>query len=215
MSQITVAFKTDPKVLRQLVPPPLTPNKDSLMFAQVVDFLCSGVGRYYEAHISTHATYDRRFVNFSIYMILDSDVAMGAGREIWGYPKKLGRLTLDTTDDVVRATVERGGFTVIDASMRMQSMMPAEDLGGTTEWVTRKFIPNVALGAPPDVDQLTTTTLTNMQIGDVHCGPATLVFGESPSDRVADIPIKSIEGGYFFESSCALEHGQVLHDYLR
>ena len=58
MSQITVAFKTDPKVLRQLVPPPLTPNKDSLMFAQVVDFLCSGVGRYYEAHISTHATYD-------------------------------------------------------------------------------------------------------------------------------------------------------------
>ena len=62
---------------------------------------------------------------------------------------------------------------------------------------------------------MTTTTLTNMQIRDVHCGPATLVFGESPSDRLADIWIKSIKGGYFFESSCTLEHSQVLHDYLR
>ncbi len=39
------------------------------------------------------------------------------GAKSGGYPKKLGRLTLDTTDDVVRATVEHGGITVIDAAI--------------------------------------------------------------------------------------------------
>ena len=214
VSQLMVAFETDAAVLRQLVPKPLTPNKDNLVFASVADFLCSGFGRYLEAHIFTHATYKRRLVNFSLYLVLDNDVAICGGREIWGFPKKLGRLTLDSTDDVVRGTVERGGITLVDASMRMKSMMSADDLGGTAEWVARKFVPNVKLGAPPDVDQLTTTTLTNMQVGDVHCGPGALTFAPSPADHLAEIPIKQVTGGFFFESAFDLEDGEVLHDYL-
>jgi acetoacetate decarboxylase len=70
--QMTVEFQTDPRVLRKLVPAPLTPNKDAKVFVSSAEFLSSGFGRYLEAHIFTHATFKRPLVNFRLYLELDS-----------------------------------------------------------------------------------------------------------------------------------------------
>ncbi|MGR8921157.1 MAG: acetoacetate decarboxylase family protein [Gammaproteobacteria bacterium] len=212
--QLVVEFRTDPRVLRKLVPAPLTPNKDALMYVSSADFLCSGFGRYLEAHVFTTATYKRRSVNFSLYLVLDNDVAICAGREIWGFPKKYGRLTLDMTDDVVNTTVERGGRLLIDAAVHLDRLSSAEEMGGTPDWVARRLIPNVSLSAPPDVDQLTLTTLENVVVHDVYKGAATLDFGSSPADRLSAIPINEVTGGYYLESQFTLGDGSVLHDYL-
>jgi acetoacetate decarboxylase len=212
--QMTVVFRTDPDVLRELVPSPLIPNEDATMFASSSEFLCTAFGRYREAHILTHATFEGRLVNFSIYLILDSDVATGAGREIWGFPKKIGRLSLDMKDDVVSTTVERGGCTIIRAAVHLAELGTEQDLGGTPEWITRRFIPNVSLSAPPDIDQLTSTTLTNVVTNDVYKGAATLAFGSSPADRLEEIPILEVTGGFYFDYRFTLNDGKVVHDYL-
>ena len=212
--QMTVAFQTDPRVLRDLVPEPLVPNEDATMFLSSSEFLSSGFGRYFEAHLNTHATFEGRLVNFSVYLVLDSDVAIGAGREIWGFPKKLGRLTLDMKDDVVSTTVERGGCTIIEAAVHLAEFGSEEDLGGTPEWIAHRFIPNVSNSAPPDIDQLTSTTLTNVVTHDVYKGAATLAFGSSPADRLEVIPINEVTGGFYFEYQFTLGDGEVVHDYL-
>jgi len=213
-AMLLVQFQTDPRALRRLVPPPLTPNKDAHMFVSVADFMCSGFGRYYEAHIFTHATFKRRPVNYSIYLILDNDVAIGGGREIWGFPKKLGRLAINMKDDVVSATVERGGITLIESAVHLSEFGTPEELSGSAEWITHKLVPSVSLEAPPEVDQLTSTTLTNADVREVHKGPATLKFGASPADRVAEIPIKKVLGGYYYRTDFTLGDGKVAHDYL-
>ena len=94
-STAVVQFETDAQTLRNLVPEPLKPNKDNFMFVSVTDFMSSGFGRYLEAHIFTHATFQNRVVNYSIYLILDNDVAICGGREIWGFPKKLFKRRMD------------------------------------------------------------------------------------------------------------------------
>jgi acetoacetate decarboxylase len=212
--QMTVAFRTDPAVLRELVPPPLIPNEEATMFVSSSEFLCTAFGRYREAHVLTHATFEGRLVNFSLYLILDSDVAAGAGREIWGFAKKIGRLSLDMKDDVVSTRVERGGCTIIEAAVHLAELGTEEDLGGTPEWITRRFIPNVSLSAPPDIDQLTSTTLTNVVTNDVYKGAATLTFGSSPADRLEEIPIREMIGGFYFDYQFTLNDGEVVHDYL-
>ncbi|MEQ8495490.1 MAG: acetoacetate decarboxylase family protein [Gammaproteobacteria bacterium] len=214
VGMLLVEFETEQALLRELVPKPLTPNRDGTMFLSVAEFLCSGFGHYYEMHLFTHATYQRRLVNFSLYLILDNDVAICGGREIWGFPKKLGRLTMDMTDDVVSATVERGGIQVVDCAMRMATMIEPEALGGTAEWVARKFVPNVKQGARPDVDQLTSTTLTDIEVAEVHKGPGTLSFAASPADRLHEVPVVRVRDGYYYESRFTLGDGIVLHDYL-
>ncbi|MCP5042461.1 MAG: acetoacetate decarboxylase family protein [bacterium] len=212
--QMTVAFQTDPDVLRELVPAPLVPNEDATIMVSSAEFLSSGFGRYLEAHVFTHATLEGRLVNFSLYLVLDSDVAIGAGREIWGFPKKFGRLTLDMKDDVVSTTVERGGCRLIDAAVQLAELGTEEDLGGTPEWIAHRFIPNVSLSAPPDIDQLTSTTLTNVVTNDVYKGAATLAFGSSPADRLEVIPINEVTGGFYFEYRFTLGDGEVVHDFL-
>jgi len=212
--QMTIEFRTDPALLRELVPPPLTPNEEAKMLVSSSEFMCSAFGRYREAHILSHATFEGRLVNFSIYLILDSDVATGAGREIWGFAKKMGRLSLDMKDDVVSTTVERGGCTLISAAVQLAELGTEEDLGGTPEWITRRFIPNVSLAAPPDIDQLTSTTLTNLVTHDVYKGPATVSFGSSPADRLEEIPILEVTGGFYFDYQFTLNDGKVVHDYL-
>lgn len=211
---LLVSFETNASVLRSLVPKPLTPNKDNIMFVSIADFMCSGFGRYYEAHIFTHATYQRRTVNYSIYLILDNDVAICGGREIWGFPKKLGRLTMSLKDDVASGTVERGGMKLIDVAMRMSEFGTPEELEGTAEWVAHKIIPSVSMDAPPEVDQLTSTTLTDIEVREVHKGAASLQFGSSPSDPFDAIPVNRVLGGYYFRSDLTLGDGQVLHNYL-
>ncbi len=212
--QMTIAFRTDPAVLRELVPAPLVPNEEAMMFLSSADFLSTGFGRYKEAHLLTHAMFEGRLVNFSLYLVLDSDVAIGAGREIWGFAKKLGRLSLDMKDDVVSTSVERGGCTIINAAVHLAELGTEEDLGGTPEWITRRIIPNVSASAPPDIDQLTSTTLTNVVTHDVYMGAATLSFGSSPADRLEVIPINEVTGGFYFEYQFTLNDGEVVHDYL-
>ncbi len=213
-TMLLVQFQTDAKTLRRLVPAPLTPNRDQNMFVSIGDFMCSGIGRYHEAHIFTHASYKRRLVNYSLYLILDNDVAIGAGREIWGFPKKLGRLSMTLRDDVVSATVERGGRNLIDVAMQLSAFAVPGELSGTAEWVTRKRVPSVSANAPPEVDQLTSTKLTNTALREVHKGPASLKFGESPSDRIAEIPVKKVVGGFYYRTDFTLDDGEVLHNYL-
>lgn len=213
-TMLLVQFQTDPKTLRHLVPDPLTPNKDNNMFVSVGDFLCSGIGRYYEAHIFTHATFKRRLVNYSVYLVLDNNVALSAGREIWGFPKKLGRLSMTLRDDVVSATVERGGRNLIDVAMQLSEFAVPGELSGTPEWVTRKFVPSVSPDAPPDVDQLTSTRLTNTALREVYKGPASLSFGTSPADRVAEIAVKKVIGGFYYRTDFTLGDGEMLHNFI-
>ena len=212
-AMLLVQFQTNPKILRSLGPNPLMPNKDNNLFVSVGDFLCSGVGRYYEAHLFTHAMFKRRRVNYSIYLILDSDVASGAGREIWGFPKKLGQLAMEIQNDVVNASVERGGRKLIEVAMQLAEFAVPGELSGTPEWVTRKLVPSVSLNAPPEIDQLTSSKLTNTALREVHKGPATLSFGASPADRLAEIAIKKVVGGFYYRTDFTLGDGAVVHNY--
>jgi acetoacetate decarboxylase len=117
-------------------------------------------------------------------------------------------------DDVVSTSVERGGRTIIDAAVHLAELGREEDLGGTPEWIAHRIIPNVSLSAPPDIDQLTSTTLTNIVTHDVYKGAATLAFGSSPADRLELIPIREVTGGFYFENQFTLGDGEVVHDYL-
>ena len=212
--QLLIIFRTDPKVLRKLVPAPLSADKDGTLFVAISEFFVSGFGHYHEINMSALATFERRPVNYGLYLILDNDIATAGGREIWGFPKKMGRVELETRDGVMRGTVERGGIQLVEAAVQLKEFGTPEELAGSYEYVSRKLIPSVSNRAPPEVFQLTSTTLTKVVIREVHKGPATLRFGLSPADRFADIPIEEIIGGYYFRTDFTLEDGEVIHDYL-
>jgi acetoacetate decarboxylase len=213
--QLLVMFRTEPRVLKRLIPAPLQPDAQGRMFVTVSHFFTSGFGHYYEAGVVGLAQFERRPVNYSLYLLLDNDIAIAGGREIWGFPKKLGRVALDERDGVLRGTTERGGITLLDCALQLaQFGSPDEITSGSPEYVCRKLLPSVVAHAPPEVFQLTSTTLTNIVVREVNKGPATLAFATSPADRIVDIPIVEVMGGYYFRTDFTLGDGTIIHDYL-
>lgn len=58
----------------------------------------------------------RRHAVFSPWMIVDDDVALVAGRELLGYPKKIGAIEFDITGDRIEATASRRGTSLVRMS---------------------------------------------------------------------------------------------------
>jgi acetoacetate decarboxylase len=77
-----------------------------------------------------------------------------------------------------------------------------------------KLIPSVKRGAKPDVAQLTSTALGNVNIKQAFEGKATLEFGMSPVDPLHKIPIENVLGGNYINLDFTLTYGDIIHDYL-
>ncbi len=210
-----VPFKSDPRAIAHLLPKPLVPDPQGAMFVTTSRFFTAGFGHYNETLIGAIAKYRGRTVNHALYLILDNDIAIAAGREIWGFPKKLGRVSLSDRDGVISAAVERGGQSLIRAAMEVGPLVSASELAGSAEYTNLKLVPSVREGGAPEVMQLTSTTLTNVVIKQVYKGRATLSFGASPVDRFSDIPVREVLAAYYYNADFTLGHGEVLHDYLK
>ena len=212
--QMMIEFKSDPKVVANYVPKPLVPDPQGAMFVTISRFFTAGFGSYHEILLAALAKFKGRPVNFALSLVLDNDIAICGGREIWGFPKKYGRVTLAEQDGVMLGTVERGGLPLVRAALEVGPLCPPGALTGSPEYVCLKMVPSVRNGAPPEVMQLASTTLQNIKIKDTYKGRATLEFFASPVDRFCDIPIKEVRGGFLYSADLTLEDGEVIHNYL-
>ncbi len=209
-----IRFRTDPKVLANYVPKPLVADPQGTMFVTISRFFTAGFGTYHEILLAAHAKFKGRAVNFPLSLVLDNDIAICGGREIWGFPKKYGRVTLQDRDGVMVGTAERGGLPLVRGAMEIGPLCQAEEMGGSVEYIQLKMVPSVKNGAPPEVMQLASTTLQNVNVKQVYKGAATLEFFPSPVDRFCDIPIKSVLGGFLYTADLTLGDGEVVHNYL-
>ena len=110
---MAVMFKTNPEVLETLIPRPLVPNPNHVMFVLIERLFATGVGHYNEFILGAPAMFRNEPVNYCVFLVVDTDVSMTVGREIWGFPKILGRPQLEEKNGIVNGTVERNGVTLV------------------------------------------------------------------------------------------------------
>jgi acetoacetate decarboxylase len=210
---MVIMFQTTPEALRDLVPKPLVPNPQNIMLFINSRLFASGLGQYNETILGAPVAFEGKPGNYCVYLLLDHDIPIAAGREIWGFPKKLGQIKMEEKDGVLTTTVERAGITLVRAAMELSQLVKPE--AGNPPLFNLKLIPSVKKDAPPDVMQLTSTTLENLKVYRVYTGKATLEFGTSPADPFHKIPIKGVLGGSYTNWDFTLTYGEVIHDYLK
>ena len=109
-SILLCVYRTKEDILKQIIPQPLKPAEGNLVYAWINDFgTCFGLGPYREAIISVPAEFQGALGNYMVYLYLDRDTPIAAGREIWGFPKKMGRFSFSKEEEVESRAVERGG----------------------------------------------------------------------------------------------------------
>ena len=212
---INVLFKTTPETLQALVPAPLVPNPDSVLFIYFAQFnvVVPKQYRYLEMGIGVPASFTDHAGQYAVYLYLDKTGAIVPGREIYGWPKKDAEISFIEEQDSLTAQVIRDGIVLSEATLHSLDRVDPIPQQPGAPWFNLKLIPSVKKNAPPDVMQLT-STLIESEMQEMYTGSATLKLGSSGSDPLGDIPILAVLEGRFTVDDVTLGYGDVIYDYL-
>ena len=190
-------YLTDPASAARMVPaqadliePPEAPGKAvaGLVFAR---YPTSTLGPYLEVVQFLACLYQGKSVQFATHLYVTSDVAMAAGREMGGYPKKIAKIDIDgDPDSSFSATLERPiGETLVSASLStLNDPEPVSESESILNYLTLRIIPSPTRDAPPSLAQL---ILSDWQIlgGQKQVGVGSLTIpGRSDLDPLHFAP---------------------------
>ena len=104
----------DPRAARRWVPSPLKlaePATASVFTGWFPDNTFGSV--YHEAGVFLHVEHRGKRAIFSPWMIVDDDVALILGRELLGYPKKMGTVDFGIDGDRIHGVASRRGAELV------------------------------------------------------------------------------------------------------
>lgn len=114
---LVISYRTDPQALAALVPEPLIPAGDVVRFEFIRMPDSTGFGDYSESGQVIAVTLKGRAGVYVHSMYLDDDAPIAGGREIWGFPKKLGSPKLRVDKDTLLGTLDYGRTRIAVGTM--------------------------------------------------------------------------------------------------
>ena len=228
--QVSVCFTADADRVRRLLPPGLEPAADPVPCeVRVCWYPWSVFGPFHESYVLVQARDEQDSRYWYLPLIFtDNEAPLAAGRELWGYPKKLALMTWDwggngaTSDELLRFTAQRPAdaplFTVTFAPERLAD--PAGRHGLPV--VSHRYLPPAQAGLPPAADELIAVayskTLQRDATGSpkLWAGRGSFSIGHrSETDPWYLLEPREVTGAFWQVSDFDLPAGTVLRDYLR
>jgi acetoacetate decarboxylase len=215
-----ITYETDRDALRRQVPEPLEIPEALVKFEFIKMPDSSGFGSYTESGQVIPVTFRGQTGQYVLSMFLDDDPPIAAGREIWGFPKKLASPSL-MVDPVSRDTlVGRLKYGSLDVAIGTMGFKhePAD-----TRIIKKSLeeVPNYLLKIIPNPDgttairQLVRYHLRDVTVKGAWTGPCDLQLFHHALAPVATLPIRRIVSCIHFTSDLTLPYGEVAYDYLK
>lgn len=213
-----ITYESDAEAIRKLLPEPLKPDGSNTVFyefARMPD--SSGFGDYTQTGVVIPCTFEGKAMNHVSQMFLDCEPPIAGGREIWGFPQKLGKPTLKIAQDTLTGRLEYASQPVVIGTMTYKhenlnnTQLLIERLGSTR--VNLKLIPHV--DGNPAIAQLVAYNMTDIILKGAWAGPARLHLIPHVNAPVADLPVRKVLGGLHAIADITLPYGRVIFDYLK
>ena len=229
VEDIFVAYEADPAGVAALLPPGLEAADEvptCIAWGRWIPF--STFGPYHEAYVMIRASFEGQTYLYQPFIFTDNEIPLVAGREIWGFAKKLatmkrssggsggemyGEQMLFTTERPIGQRIMTMSF-VADA---LQDPSELEDL----PVLSTRIIPSAEEGRPPSVAELVRldvkAPLHRSANGTpmLFTGRASVTMdAQSPVDPWHLLAPKKIIQGWFGVFDFDLTHGKVIKNYL-
>lgn len=221
-------YQADTERVARHLPPGVTPATDpATCIAWVCNYPFTTFGTYNEAILIVQAEFEGETFLYCPFIYLDTDAPMAAGRELWGWPKKLAECGFRQggpnpgDGEGFLFTVERPtDKRLLTVMMTPERPATMEDVGATPH-LTLRHIPGAEEGAPPSVCELirtepeTVPCLSADGSPDIWSGRCEVTMdSRSATDPVADLAPTAMLGGIYGRFDWTLPRGRVVHDYL-
>ena len=220
-----ITYESDADAIRRLLPEPLKPDGSNTVFyefARMPD--SSGFGDYTQTGVVIPCTLDGVAMNHVSQMYLDCEPPIAGGREIWGFPQKLGNPTLKIAQDTLTGRLEYAGQPVAIATMtyKHENLMNSPTAEGERHAIEARLgAPRVNLKLIPHVDgtlaiaQLVAYSMTQITLKGAWAGPARLHLIPRVNAPIADLPVRRVLGGLHAIADITSPYGRVVYDYLK
>lgn len=212
---LVIKYETDLDAVRKVVPEPLTVTDPIVNFEFIRMPDSSGFGDYSESGQVIPVQYNGQPGVYVHSMFLDDEAPIAAGREIWGFPKKLAKPKIAIEGATLIGKLEFEGNIVATATMgyKFATLDPKQVL-------TSLMLPNYLLKIIPHVDgtarvcELVTYNLADVTVKGAWTGPGALELIPHALAPVADLPVRKIISATHILTDLTLPYGKVVLDYL-
>jgi acetoacetate decarboxylase len=210
-----ISYETDMEALHAVVPEPLKILEPIVKYEFMRMPDSTGFGSYTESGQAIPVEFEGEHGLYVHAMYLDVLSPIVAGRELWGFPKKLATVSLQVESDALIGKLNYDGIEVAVGSMgykhkpldyetcRKNMMMPGFLL---------KIIPHV--DGTVRICELVRYQLQDVTIKSAWSGPAALQFFSHALAPVTNLPIKKVLSASHILTDLTLPYGTVVKDYL-
>lgn len=228
VQDLIVSYETDAGTLAHLLPPGVTVTSDPVRCSAVARWVpFSTFGAYHECFVTVEVMFAGTEYRYQPFIFTDTAPPLAAGREIWGYPKKLAQLDASWSGGS-RPGTEQLLFTVErPARKRLVTISLACERPADPSQMRRlpvlslKHIPSAEPDRPPEVAQLVAVDVRAVVHRSTDGSPrlwsgrASLTM-DSPSevDPWYTVAPTRITGGWFAHLDFELGHGTIVHDFV-
>jgi acetoacetate decarboxylase len=213
---LIITYRTDPAKLRALVPEPLEIEEPLVRYEFIRMPDSTGFGDYTETGQVIPVSYRGRKGGYTHCMFLNDHPPIAGGRELWGFPKKLGNPSLKKEIDTLVGTLDYGPIRVVTGSMgykHRQADLAAVKASLSAPNYLLKIIPHV--DGSPRICELVEYFLEDIQIKGAWTGPGALSLTPHALAPVAELPVLEVVSAMHILSDLTLGLGKIVHDYLR
>jgi acetoacetate decarboxylase len=212
---VLITYRTDPDALAAIVPAPLAPAGDQLLYEWIRMPDSSGLGSYMESGQVIPVTYEGQPGSYTHSMYLDNLPAIVAGREVLGFPKVWGTPRLELRDECLVGTLDYSGVRVATGTMGFKcAEVPPSVASAPFE------TPNFVLKSIPHVDgtprilELVRFAATDVTLKGAWTGPASLELHPHCMAPVSKLPVIEVISATHLLVDMSLTYGEVAYDYL-
>ena len=210
-----ITYRTDRAALEKIVPKPLVITSDVVKYEFIRMPDSTGFGDYTESGQVIPVSFNGQHGGYTHAMYLDDHPPIAGGRELWGFPKKLGNPKLAVDMDTLVGTLDYGKLRVAVGTMGYKHRAVDHDtvLEALNEpTFLLKIIPHV--DGTPRICELVRYYLKDITLKGAWTGPAALGLYPHALAPVADLPVREVVSAVHIVADLTLGLGEVVHDYL-
>lgn len=151
---ISFTYETDEEAVLDILPGGLEIASPAMATLLFIRYPFSTLGPYMESILSISCLWQGSPRSYIAHIVLDTDAPLAAGREVWGFPKKLAHITLGKEGDLVIGTMERPrGHRICSGVVRPEK--PVEPGGAEpVPALALRVVPSPEEGAEPSLMEL-------------------------------------------------------------
>src|SRR5271157_120748 len=209
-----VVYETDIENVKRVIPEPLQARSNTVI-TWVSEFeLGTTQGSFKEMALYVQVKFGKFEGDYEPFLYVNNSIPLTAGREIWGYQKKMAEISIKFEQEATIAKVVRLDHQILKTLVVPEYNASMTEIPWSPHGVfSLKYIPSAEEKGIPVRELVLTEGKFTAQEGRFFGGRASVSFERSEIDPTYLLSPKRILGGFYGQGDLYLPFGKIVHNY--